>query len=105
MTHAGRSVIISGTTVALGLLSILIVPLPLLRSMSLGGMLIPFVSVLAATTLLPALLAVAGPRINSVRVMPKRFLDQGHPADGRWGRWARFVIRRPVALVLLGAIM
>ena len=48
MTHAGRSVIISGTTVALGLLAILVVPLPLLRSMSLGGMLIPFVSVLAA---------------------------------------------------------
>jgi RND superfamily putative drug exporter len=105
MTHAGRSVIISGTTVALGLLSILIVPLPLLRSMSLGGMLIPFVSVLAATTLLPALLAVVGPRINSVRVMPKRFIDRGHPEDGRWGRWARFVIRRPVAVGLLGIVI
>src|SRR3954451_21120149 len=105
MTHAGRSVIISGTTVALGLLSILVVPLPLLRSMSLGGMLIPFVSVLAAITLLPALLAVVGPRINSVPVMPKRFIDGGHPEDGRWGRWARFVIRRPVAIGLLGIVI
>jgi putative drug exporter of the RND superfamily len=105
MTHAGRSVILSGTTVALGLLAILIVPLPLIRSMSLGGMLIPFVSVLAATTLLPALLAVVGTRINSVRVMPKRFIDRGHPEDGRWGRWARFVIRRPVAVGLLGLVI
>ena len=62
-----------------------VVPLPLLRSMSLGGMLIPFVSVLAATTLLPALLAVAGTRINSVRVMPRRFIDRGHPEDGTLG--------------------
>ena len=105
MTHAGRSVILSGTTVALGLLALLVVPLPLLRSMSLGGMLIPVVSVLAATTLLPALLAVTGTRINSVRVMPRRFLDRGHPEDGAWGRWARFVIRRPVAIGLAGLVI
>ncbi|MEP7180062.1 MAG: MMPL family transporter [Pseudonocardiales bacterium] len=105
MTHAGRSVILSGTTVALGLLALLVVPLPLLRSMSLGGMLIPVVSVLAATTLLPALLAVTGTRINSVRVMPRRFLDRGHPEEGTWGRWARFVIRRPVAIGLLGLVV
>ncbi|MDQ2750975.1 MAG: MMPL family transporter, partial [Actinomycetota bacterium] len=66
MTRAGRSVILSGTTVALGLLALLVIPLPLLRSMSLGGAMIPLVSVLAATTLLPAMLAVAGTRINSV---------------------------------------
>jgi RND superfamily putative drug exporter len=105
MTHAGRSVIISGTTVALGLLTLLAVPLPLLRSMSLGGMLIPLVSVLAATTLLPALLAVVGTRINSVRVMPRRLVDRGHPENGAWGRWARFVIRRPVALGLAGLVI
>ena len=54
-------------------------------------MLIPAVSVIAAITLLPALLAVLGTRINSVRVMPRRFVDSGHPEDGAWGRWARFV--------------
>src|SRR5664279_3063911 len=105
MTHAGRAVILSGTTVALGLLTLLVVPLPLLRSMSLGGALIPVVSVVAATTLLPALLAVTGTRINSVRVMPRRFLDRGHPEDGAWGRWARFVIRRPVAIGLAGLVI
>jgi RND superfamily putative drug exporter len=58
MTHAGRSVIVSGSTVAIGLLSMIALPLPLIRSMGIAGMLIPAVSVLASLTLLPALLAV-----------------------------------------------
>jgi RND superfamily putative drug exporter len=102
MTHAGRSVIVSGSTVAVGLLSMLVLPLPFIRSMGLGGMLIPAVSVLAAITLLPAMLAVLGERINSVRLMPKRYVDRGHPEDGLWGRWARFVLRRPVPVAVIG---
>jgi putative drug exporter of the RND superfamily len=102
MTHAGRSVIISGSTVAVGLLSMIVLPLPFIRSMGIGGMLIPAVSVLAAITLLPALLAVLGERINSVRLLPRRFLDRGHPEDGLWGRWARLVLRRPVAVAAVG---
>ncbi|HEY3541654.1 MAG TPA: MMPL family transporter [Gaiellaceae bacterium] len=102
MTHAGRSVIVSGSTVAVGLLSMLVLPLPFIRSMGIGGMLIPAVSVLAAITLLPALLAVLGTRINSVRLLPKRLVDHGHPEDGAWGRWARFVLRRPVPVAIVG---
>ena len=105
MTHAGHSVIVSGTTVAVGLLSMVVLPLPLLRSMGLGGMLIPIVSVLASLTLLPAMLAVLGQRINSVRVMPRRLIDHGHPEDGAWGRWARFVLRRPVAVGVVGVVI
>ena len=86
MTHAGRSVIVSGSTVAVGLLSMIILPLPFIRSMGIGGMLIPLVSVIAAITLLPAMLAVLGTGINRARVMPKRFIDRGHPEDGAWGR-------------------
>ena len=82
MTHAGHSVIVSGTTVAIGLLAMVLLPLPLLRSMGIGGMLIPVVSVIATLTLLPAMLSVLGTRINSVRVMPRRFIDKGHPEDG-----------------------
>ena len=59
MTHAGRSVIVSGSTVAVGLLSMLVLPLPFIRSIGIGGMLIPAVSVITAITLLPALLADA----------------------------------------------
>jgi RND superfamily putative drug exporter len=102
VTHAGHSVIISGTTVAIGLLALVALPLPLVRSMGLAGMLIPAVSVLASITLLPALLAVLGTRINSVRVMPKRLIDRGHPEDGTWGRWARLVLRRPVVVAAAG---
>jgi RND superfamily putative drug exporter len=102
MTHAGRSVIVSGTTVAIGLLALVALPLPLVRSMGIGGMLIPAVSVLAALTLLPALLAVLGARINRFPVMPRRLIDTGHPEAGAWGRWARFVLRRPVAVAAVG---
>jgi putative drug exporter of the RND superfamily len=105
MTHAGHSVIVSGTTVAVGLLAMIVLPLPLLRGMGIGGMLIPVVSVLASLTLLPALLAVLGTRINSVRVMPKRLIDRGHPEEGAWGRWARFVLRRPLAVAAVGLVI
>jgi RND superfamily putative drug exporter len=105
MTHAGHSVIVSGTTVAVGLLAMVLLPLPLLRSMGIGGMLIPVVSVLATLTLLPAMLSVLGPRINSIRVMPRRLLDHGHPEAGAWGRWARFVLRRPAAVAAVGLVI
>jgi RND superfamily putative drug exporter len=105
VTHAGRSVIVSGTTVAVGLLSLIVIPLPFIRSMGIGGMLIPLVSVITAITLLPALMATLGTRINSVRVMPKRFVDHGHPEDGAWGRWARFVLRRPWAVASVGLVI
>ena len=103
MTHAGKAVIVSGTTVAIGLLSLIVLPMPFIRSVGIGGMLIPAVSVLAAITLLPALLAVLGTRINSLRLLPKRLVDRGHPEDGPWGRWARFVNARPIPLPQLGS--
>src|SRR5579864_5775871 len=102
MTHAGRSVIVSGSTVAVGLVSMIVLPLPFIRSIGLGGLLIPLVSVLAAITLLPALLAVLGERINSLRLLPKRLVDHGHPEDGAWGRWANLVMRRPWAVAAAG---
>ena len=105
MTHAGRSVVVSGSTVAVGLLSMVLLPLPFIRSIGIGGLLIPAVSVIAAITLLPALLATLGARINSVRLLPKRFVDQGHPEDGPWGRWANFVIRRPWPVAIVGLVI
>jgi putative drug exporter of the RND superfamily len=105
MTHAGHSVIVSGTTVAVGLLSMIVLPLPLLRGMGIGGMLIPVVSVLASLTLLPAMLAVLGTKVNRVRVLPQRLVDRGHPEDGAWGRWARFVLRRPAAVAAVGVLI
>src|SRR5205814_8831440 len=53
MQTAGRAVVFSGTTVAIGLLALVALPLPFLRSVGYGGMLIPLISVLVAMTLLP----------------------------------------------------
>jgi putative drug exporter of the RND superfamily len=103
MTHAGRSVIVSGSTVAVGLLSMILLPLPFIRSIGIGGMLIPAVSVLVSITLLPALLSLLGPRINTLRVMPKRIVAVTDAESGMWARWARLVTRRPLAIAAVGA--
>ncbi len=103
MQHAGRSVIVSGTTVAIGLVSMLLLPLPFIRSIGLGGMLIPLVSVLTSITLTPALLRLLGPKINRWRVMPKRLLTPDDVEAGFWMRWARRVSRRPLLAFLVGA--
>ncbi len=105
MTHAGRSVIVSGSTVAIGLLSMVILPLPFIRSIGIGGMLIPAVSVLASITLMPAMLSLLGPRINRVRVMPQRFVQPHSPDDGFWGRWSQLVLRRAPLVFAAGVII
>ena len=73
-----------------------LLPLPFIRSIGIGGMLIPAVSVLASITLLPAMLALLGPRINRVRVMPRRIVEGSDDASGFWGWWASVVTQRAV---------
>ncbi|MDQ2984543.1 MAG: MMPL family transporter [Actinomycetota bacterium] len=102
MRHAGRSVIVSGSTVAIGLLSMVILPIPVIRSIGIGGMLIPAVSVITSITLLPALLGMLGHRINRLRVMPKRIVERQDPTHGFWHRWAEIVTRRPIPVAALG---
>jgi RND superfamily putative drug exporter len=105
MTHAGRSVVVSGSTVAIGLLSMVIIPVPVIRSIGIGGMLIPAVSVLAAITLLPALLSMLGARVNRLRVMPRKIVEASGAEAGFWGRWARLVVRRPLLIGGIGAAL
>jgi RND superfamily putative drug exporter len=105
MTHAGHSVIVSGSTVAVGLLSMVVLPLPFIRSIGIGGMLIPLVSVIAAITLLPAIMVSLGPNVNRFRLLPKRFVDKGHPEDGPWGRWADIVTKHPWPVGLAGLLI
>jgi RND superfamily putative drug exporter len=102
MTHAGRSVVVSGSTVAIGLLSMVILPLPFIRSIGIGGMLIPAVSVLAAITLLPVMLFKLGHRIDSLRVIPKRIVSADPGEVGFWHRWAAIVVRRPLLVAVAG---
>jgi len=105
MTHAGHSVIVSGSTVAVGLLSLIAIPMPFIRSMGIGGMLIPAVSVISAITLLPALLSVMGTKINRVRVMPKRISHVGDAESGFWRHWGELVVRRPWLVAAVGAVI
>jgi putative drug exporter of the RND superfamily len=88
METAGRAVLFSGITVAIGLLALIALPLPFLRSMGYGGMLIPLVSTLVALTLLPVVLARAGARLD----WPHRRTDD--KASRAWTRWATAVARR-----------
>lgn len=100
LATAGRTVLVSGLTVALALASLLIFPMDFLKSMAWGGMAAVLVAMLAALTALPALLAVLGPKINALRVpLPKLF--QARPAgEGGWARIARSVMSRPVLYAL-----
>jgi RND superfamily putative drug exporter len=95
---AGRSIFFSGITVVVGLLGLMVIPYMSLRSMGLGGALVVLVSVLAALTLLPALLGVLGPRVDSLRVIGRKGASEVF-----WRRWSDWVMRHPVP-VLIGTI-
>jgi RND superfamily putative drug exporter len=125
MATAGRTVLFSGLIVAASLSSLLFFPQSFLRSMGYGGVAAVLVAMLAALTLLPALLAVLGPRIEAGR-MPWRRRSRAPTADlaadlpsgpaaelpsaahgdlteatGAWARLAHSVMRRPVAYLLV----
>jgi RND superfamily putative drug exporter len=87
MKYAGHAVLASAGTVAISLCSLLVIPVPLLRSMGIGGMLIPLVSTAVVLTLLPAILGGIGPRVDWPRIR-----NESH-ASRAWTAWARFIVR------------
>ena len=99
METAGRAVVFSGTTVAIGLLALVALPLPFLRSVGYGGMLIPLVSVIVATTLLPVVLSKLGPRLD----WPHMRSDD--KASRSWTRWAELIVRRRWVAALSAAVV
>jgi RND superfamily putative drug exporter len=104
MQTAGRAVVFSGTTVAIGLLALIALPLPFLRSMGYGGMLIPLVATVVAITLLPVILATIGPRLDRKRI---RRRDR---SAAFWQRWSEGVVRRRglaalVAMAILAGLL
>ncbi len=99
METAGRAVVFSGTTVAIGLLAMVVLPLPFLRSIGFAGMLIPLISVIVAVTLLPIVLSKAGDRLDWPHV---RSDDQ---ASRSWTRWAQLVVRRRWVAALGAALV
>jgi RND superfamily putative drug exporter len=105
METAGRAVLFSGGAVAIGLLTLIALPLPFMRLMGIAGFLIPLASVLAAATLQPTLLALYGRR----GVARKRFrFVTGELADPERGFWvwlARSIMRKPLRYLAAGAAL
>ena len=98
MATAGRATLFSGATVAVGLALLVFMPLPFMRSMGVGGLLVPLVSIAASATFLPAFLAVMGRKVNRLRVIPRRILERRAAQDvtGGWHRFAMAIMRRPL---------
>ena len=105
MNTAGRTVAVSGVVLTVALASLLFFPQLFLRSMGLGGISAVMVSVAAALTVLPAMLALLGRRVDALRLpLPRRSARTS--SEGAWSRLARGVMRRPVpvALVTVGIL-
>jgi RND superfamily putative drug exporter len=94
---AGRAVFFSGLTVLLGLLGLVLFEFMILRSVGVAGALVVGLAVVASLTLLPAILGVLGPRIDALSI--RRGSAVGD-SSGRWARLARWVMARPVAVLV-----
>jgi uncharacterized membrane protein YdfJ with MMPL/SSD domain len=106
MATVGKAVAISGIAVAIGLGSLIVFESPALRSMGIGGVVTVTSTLVLGLTVLPALLAMLGPRVNRLRVPLPRALRLQTEGDGRaaetghgvWARIARVVMRRPLLI-------
>jgi RND superfamily putative drug exporter len=106
--QAGRTLIISATTVAIGFSALLTVPISELRSIGIAGLLVTVLSVLLCVSILPWVLSLLGHRIDSarVRLSDKKMKTRESlcAASERWVRWGTIITRRPrTALLVAGA--
>ena len=92
MQTAGRTVVFSAATVMISLASLLLFPVTYLRSFAYAGVAVVFLAAISAVVVLPAILAVLGPRVESLRV----FKQKPPSDDGFWGRQAARVMKHPV---------
>ncbi len=97
VSTAGRAVFFSGLTVLLGLLGLVLFEFMILRSVGMAGAMVVGLAVAAALTLLPAILAILGTRIDAFSIR-KVTVEPG--TDGPWARLARRVMRHPVAFLI-----
>jgi len=93
---AGRTVLVSGVTVAIVLASLMLFPETILRSIGYGGVATVLIDMIAALTVLPALLAVLGPKVNSLRIRRSVPRLPAAETSGGWYRLAHSVMRRPL---------
>jgi RND superfamily putative drug exporter len=102
---ASRAVLFSGTTFVIAMLGMLLVPSSIMRSLAAGAILVGITSVLAALTLLPALLGLLGDRVNALRIpiVGRRSVEESNPEGRFWGAIVRRVLRRPGLSLALSA--
>src|SRR5262249_41867367 len=94
---ANRAVVFSGTAFVIAMLGMLIVPNSIMRSLAIGAIVVGVVSVLAATTLLPALLGLIGDGVDRLRipVVGRRSVERTNPEGRFWAAVVHTVLRRP----------
>jgi putative drug exporter of the RND superfamily len=110
IASSGRTILFSGVIVALSLSTLVLIRTPTYREFALGAVLVVTCTVIAALTLLPALLATLGTRINRgalpARMQPRDVRAQAVDGHGVWASWALSVMRRPVlAAGVVGAVL
>jgi RND superfamily putative drug exporter len=106
IASSGGAVVFAGATVIVALASLAVVGIPLVSTLGFTAALVVLLAVLAAITLLPALLAIAGPRIDKLR-LPIKFRTPTPEHPGFWAGWGRFVAHHPIVtgLVALAALL
>jgi putative drug exporter of the RND superfamily len=102
---ASRAVVFSGTAFVVAMFGMLLVPSSIMRSLAVGAIVVGIVSVVAATTLLPALLGLLGDRVDSLRVpfVGRRVLESSGSESRFWGAIVQRVLRRPGLSLVLSA--
>jgi RND superfamily putative drug exporter len=103
--HAGRTLLISASTVAIGFLALLTVPISEIRSIGIAGFLVAGISVLLANTVVPAVLALLGKRINTgcLPFTPSLDCDRAAHTGQRWRRWGKLIVAHPWLAIVLAA--
>ncbi len=100
VASSGRTVLFSGGVVALALATLVVIRAPIFREFALGAVSVVICTVIVALTLLPAVLALLGARVNRgalpERIQPPDSMLQETDGRGVWARWAMTVMRRPV---------
>ena len=100
---ASRAVLFSGTVFVVAMFGMLLVPNSIMRSLAAGAILVGIVSVVAALTLLPAVLGLLGDRVDALRIpiVGRRSLEASNPEGRLWGAIVRRVLRRPALSLAL----
>ena len=95
---ASRAVLFSGSVFVIAMLGMLLVPNSIMRSLATGAILVGIVSVVAALTLLPAVLGLLGDKVGALRIplVGRRSLEDSNPEGRFWGAIIHRVLRRPV---------